>query len=100
MPSSAIPTVPFVIEFDNKLTSDTKDYIFLVGSSNTFFTLSSRDITGNCHVKLIVDENVRVFVDGVVKNSVTLSSAPTGFKFRVQSGGADIGYSNFVIYSI
>ena len=93
-------TTPFVIEFDNHLTSDSKDYIFILGSSKTIFSLSSRGITGNCHVKLIVDENVRVFVDGVEKNPVTLSSAPTGFRFRVQSGGANIGYSNFVIYPI
>ena len=94
-------TTPFAIEFDNHLTSDDKDYVFFYSSvRNTFFNFSSRNISGNCHVKIIVGENVRVFVDGVEKTSLTLYAPPTEFRFRIQSGGADIGYSNFVIYPI
>ena len=92
---------PFVMEFDNHLTSDDKDYVFFYSPvRNTFFNFSSRNISGNCHVKIIVDENIRVFVDGVEKQSLTLYAPPTGFRFRIMSGGADIGYSNFVIYPI
>ena len=94
----------FSIEWDNHLTSDSRDYFILKGSSDVAKAFTSYDITGEGHVKLvIVDTTATVYVDNVNKGSYTVNRDSNGkmtFRYQINDNGADIGYSNFVIYPV
>ena len=94
----------FCIEWDNHLASATNDYIILTGTSDRVKTFSELGITGNCHVKItVVGTDVTIKVDNgtpITTSTNRDSNGKVKFRFQIADGGSDIGYSNFVIYSI
>lgn len=94
---------PFVVEFDNHTETDSSCYFYTNGGN--FFALSGRSITGECHVKVIVEaDKITPIVDGVTKSS---SSGTIDFSqgiqtgFRVASSSAKtIGFSNYQVYKL
>ena len=95
-------TAPCIVEWDNHAEADANNY-FMLGSAYVGF--QNRGINGECHVKIIIEEDkMTPIVDGVTKFSANISETLSDgleLKFRIHSASShNIGYSNFKIYPI
>jgi len=95
-------TAPCIVEWDNHAETDNYNYLML---GSAFFSFQNRGIDGECHVKIIIEEDkMTPIVDGVAKSSANISETLSDgleLKFRIHSSSThSIGYSNFKVYPI
>ena len=92
------------IEWDNWATTYNNDYFIVTGASDLAKTFSALYIDKACHVKItIIGTTCKCYIDGVEKYSYTInrdSNNKVKVRLQINSGGNDIKYSNFRIYSI
>ena len=98
LPSSAIPTAPFVIEFDKHFT----------GTSNEVLVLGDRaiymhyfNITNANHVKLQIndDRTIYIWVDSERQFDSSYTDM-SSIRWQLNNTGTEIKYSNFKVYPI
>ena len=98
----------FVVEWDSYWKPDDYDYCIISNINKSedipLNFVKNLGITGDCHVKLIVKNNIiEPYVNDVAKNNITFKSKQSDglmFRFQINNNGSDISYSNFKIYSI
>ena len=93
-----------IIEWVNYGNESHHDYCLISNKNKTADTplnFDNLNITRNCHVKLVIKNNVITpYVDGNMKEPIKLetdSKDGMSFRFQINSNGSDICYSNFKI---
>jgi hypothetical protein len=92
------------IEWDNWATTYKLNYFIVTGASDLAKTFGTLYINKPCHVKItIIGTTCKCYIDGVEKYSYTInrdSNDKVKVRLQINSGGDNIKYSNFRIYSI
>ena len=98
MPSSAIPTVPFVIEFDKHFTG-TSNEVFVLGNKAVY--MNYFNISNANHVKLQINDDgtIYIWVDGERQSDSSYTDM-SSIRWQINNTGTEIKYSNFKVYPI
>lgn len=101
--SGAIPSVPFVVEFDKPVTTGNKTVmIFVLGNKAMYYSYYGIGEATHCKFQVNSDGTIYIWIDGERQSPNATYSNVDSIRFQVQgNNSADaIKFSNFKIYPI
>lgn len=101
VPTSVIPSAPFVIEFKKCNVAEDNVYVIIGSRAVQLSSFFGGKLKNATHIKFIIDDgNISVEHDGVSETTTYTYTSLNQILFQFNSSDLELWYNDFIIYPI